>query len=443
MKHFINVTPRVNQCYPNDMKTPDPGFFLKRPKATAPTAIIIVVRINKKEILKYYTRESIVPEQWDFDKKRAMEGKYYPEGWEINLRLEKYRLKFKSIFRSMIDKKIVPTRAGIKLELNQEFFDFIQRPSGLVNYFESTIARMENHKLLSVDGKPYTTGTIKTFKTAIGHLKKFEEQNNRKIDFESIDMAFYYDYLDYFYTQNFATNGIYNPIKKLKQILNQAEQEGFHVNPGYRNRRFVVPTEMVDKIYLTENDILKIYKVKYELFSQIDNVRDRFLLACCTGIRFSDYEEIREENIFKNEHGEFVRVKASKTGVIAVIPLNWMAKEILSKYSYNLPKVIGNANFNEYLKTIGADAKLDTDTQINSTVGGKAHTETKKKHELIQTHTARRSFATNLFLAGYSNSEIMKITGHKTEVEFLKYIRVTSEEVAFKMAKDPRFSDRH
>jgi integrase len=197
---------------------------------------------------------------------------------------------------------------------------------------------------------------------------------------------------------------------------------------------------MTDKIYLTEDDIKAIYEYKYELFSQIDNVRDRFIMACCTGIRFSDYEEIREENIFKNEHGEFVRVKAAKTGIVAVIPLNWMAKQILAKYSYQLPKVISNEKFNVYLKTIGTDAKLTKVYQISVTSGGILSTESKKKHELIQTHTARRSFATNLFLAGYSNSEIMKITGHKTETEFLKYIRVSSEEVAFKMAQDPRFN---
>ena len=52
------------------------------------------------------------------------------------------------------------------------------------------------------------------------------------------------------------------------------------------------------------------------------------------------------------------------------------------------------------------------------------------KHELIKTHTARRSGATNMYLEGISTLGIMKITGHKTEREFLKYIRVTKEETA-------------
>ncbi len=420
------------------MKVPEPGFFLKRPKSKDATSIIMVARICT-EILKYYTRESINPSEWDSESKRAKEGKYYPEGWEINLRLQKMRLKFKSIFRDLIDKKIIPTRALIRTRMDEEFFDFIKKPSGLIKYFEEVIKRMEDNRILTDEGKPYAKGTLQTFYTALKHLKIFEEQVGKTLYIDGIDMAFYYEYLDYFYSNNYATNGIFNPIKKLKQVLKIADQEGFKVNPAYRNRRFMAPAELTDKIYLNEGEISRIYILDYEIFSQIDAVRDRFILACCTGVRFSDYEEISPENIFKNEHGEFCNVRAHKTNVKAVIPLNWMAKAILSKYDYKLPKVIGNANFNDYLKNIGADAKLNDDIKVSITRGGVRHSEIKKKHELIQSHTARRSFATNLFLKGYPTLEIMKVTGHKTETEFLKYIRVSSEEVAIKMAKDPRF----
>ncbi|MCD7940142.1 MAG: tyrosine-type recombinase/integrase, partial [Bacteroides intestinalis] len=53
-----------------------------------------------------------------------------------------------------------------------------------------------------------------------------------------------------------------------------------------------------------------------------------------------------------------------------------------------------------------------------------------KKYELVTSHTARRSFATNLYLSGFPAISIMQITGHCTEKAFMAYIRVTPEQHA-------------
>ena len=50
-------------------------------------------------------------------------------------------------------------------------------------------------------------------------------------------------------------------------------------------------------------------------------------------------------------------------------------------------------------------------------------------------HTARRSFATNLYIDGAPMISIMKLTGHTTELNFLKYIKITKEENAEMMRK--------
>jgi integrase len=52
---------------------------------------------------------------------------------------------------------------------------------------------------------------------------------------------------------------------------------------------------------------------------------------------------------------------------------------------------------------------------------------------LVSSHTARRSFATNMYKSGFTSISIMTITGHKTEKAFLTYIRVTQEEHAKKL----------
>ena len=90
---------------------------------------------------------------------------------------------------------------------------------------------------------------------------------------------------------------------------------------------------------------------------------------------------------------------------------------------------------NDYLKEIGKKAKLTEPVQTVITMGGKRITETKPKYKLITTHSARRSMASNLFMSGVPAIQIMKLTGHKTERSFLKYIRVSPEENAIKMAE--------
>ena len=53
-----------------------------------------------------------------------------------------------------------------------------------------------------------------------------------------------------------------------------------------------------------------------------------------------------------------------------------------------------------------------------------------QKWELLSSHTGRRSFATNEYLAGTPSITIKAITGHKTEEAFLRYIKLTPNEHA-------------
>jgi len=52
------------------------------------------------------------------------------------------------------------------------------------------------------------------------------------------------------------------------------------------------------------------------------------------------------------------------------------------------------------------------------------------KWELVSSHTARRTFATNCYLDGIPTRTIMRITGHKKEDDFFRYIRMTPEDDA-------------
>ena len=151
---------------------------------------------------------------------------------------------------------------------------------------------------------------------------------------------------------------------------------------------------------------------------RLDRVRDLFVIGCYTGLRFSDFSQLKKENII---NGNFV-ITPQKTNDKVIVPIHSIVYTILDKYSYSLPEAISKQNFNLYIKEIAKLAGLCESVIINKISVNKC--------DNLSAHTARRSFATNLFLKGFPAINIMQITGHKTETAFMKYIKVTKEQTA-------------
>ena len=71
------------------------------------------------------------------------------------------------------------------------------------------------------------------------------------------------------------------------------------------------------------------------------------------------------------------------------------------------------------------------------TVGHNVVTETYEMWEIISSHTARRSAATNMYNSGRMKTlQIMLITGHTTEKNFFRYIKIGREENAKNISTD-------
>jgi integrase len=113
--------------------------------------------------------------------------------------------------------------------------------------------------------------------------------------------------------------------------------------------------------------------------------------------------------------------------------LHPQVKAILEKRA-GFPRSISDQKFNVHVKELCLVAKF---TELIH--GSKINKETKRKEEkiypkweLVTSHICRRSFATNLY-GKLDNLTIMAITGHQTETQFLKYIKITNTEKADKL----------
>ena len=114
-----------------------------------------------------------------------------------------------------------------------------------------------------------------------------------------------------------------------------------------------------------------------------------------------------------------------------------------SQYNYAVDQVpcgLCIQYFNKYLKVIMKEIGLNDLVTYSFTKGGKLVTVTREKWELISSHTARRSAATNMYLTGRMKTfEIMKLTGHRSEQNFFRYIRLSGDDTARSISGDSFF----
>ncbi|SFD98588.1 site-specific integrase [Thermophagus xiamenensis] len=302
--------------------------------------------------------------------------------------------------------------------------------TSLFEYIEDFIQQSQN-AINPRTGKPLNKIVIGDYIRTFNLLKEYSRSKRTKLDFEDINLEFYSKFVAYLQKKNYSANTVGKFIKNLKVFLNKATEEGINTNLAYKSHRFVKIQVDTDNIALTENELKQLDDLDLSNKPYLERVRDLFLVGCWTGLRFGDLTNITPDKI----QDGFINIVQSKTGDRVIIPLHSVVEKILAKYNGNLPPAISNQKTNQYLKEIGKLAGLNDTITLTTIKGGKKQAETYQKWQLIKTHTARRSFATNLYKAGFPSHSIMRITGHKSESSFLKYIKVSPQEHAQLLAE--------
>lgn len=100
-----------------------------------------------------------------------------------------------------------------------------------------------------------------------------------------------------------------------------------------------------------------------------------------------------------------------------------------------MPKIPTDQHYNREIKKVCKLANINDKVMAETKKENLTVTAPVEKHELITSHTARRSFATNLYRRGIPSTQLMFLTGHKTEDAFMRYIKVGKEDNAKDVAK--------
>jgi integrase len=307
-----------------------------------------------------------------------------------------------------------------------------KKTTDLFTYIDQLISDTETGKRVKQKGDRYSPGTIRHYNSAYGVLKRFAaHQGKTSFKFNDVTLNFYFELKDFCYQVEKLTDNYFGTVVKfLKTCMAESKADQLHNNDQYTGKRFVKVSVDVENVYLTSEQLEALLKKDFSKNTRLERARDLFLVGCWTGLRFSDFTNIKAKNIT----GDLIEIKTQKTGETVAIPIHNTVKTIMARYAgiteNSLPPAISNVKLNVYIKEAAKEAGFTDIVHLDKAKAGVNYAMGKPLHELISTHTARRAFASNMFKMGVPTIVIMAVTGHKTEKAFLKYIKVTPVEKA-------------
>lgn len=422
------------------------NFNLKTPSKEK-SLLMAIIRVDGRK-LRVSTQQNVLTASFDKVKQRCFtskekfskrENKHCDE---VNKMLDEIVETASRIYNSSIpDSDVIASIHSAILDLTDvkknentilkmspiEFFSF---------YIEQK--RIDNHT-----GRYIGERTKIHQRTVIKRLSDFIKDKRLPDSFATFTSKnFDQQFTDWCYSvKNYKQNTVYATYGVLKPLLNAAKAEGFEFGDSYKSLKG--KCNDTDAIYLTEDEIKKMYLLdipslikagEIDAKSTIERTRDLFIIACWTGLRRSDINRLEKATF--DIVAKTISITAEKTKHQVVIPMHPMVLALYNKYKGVFPRLCDKGHTIEHLRQCARLAGIDDEVRMVENRGGKVSTLIYKKYQLVGMHTGRRSFATNMYKRRFPTIAIMRLTGHTTESNFLKYIKVSAEENAIMMAEE-------
>jgi len=350
------------------------------------------------------TGERIDAAKWD-DEKQRVKGSANG-ATEINNVLQKKRDDVMSIYRNAIAVGTEPSIKYIREALNG---NKITARKSVFQLYEEFIKSNAN----------FSESTIKKLNTNLTHLRNFAKKEGT-IEFKYIDDAFLSRFERYYiHDLQHTNNTIHKNIGNFKWFLKWASKNGYATEINLSISGNIRQNEN-EVIALTTDELKSIMGLTLTDF-YLSVARDAFLFGCFTGLRFSDIQNLRKQDV----EADYINVAVQKTKNYLKLPLSAQAKVILDRYkdtpvTVAIPVYTGQ-KVNNNLKKIGEQAKLNRLVTTMKYRGSILLKQTCALHEILHFHCSRRTFISYLFEQGVPSEIIMKLSNHKTHRNFAKY----------------------
>lgn len=401
-------------------------FQLDKPKSLVPTVIMVSVRYGKdSERIRFSVGESIEPNKWDSTRQRAKRGYRHEKhlsDWlghvENTIRDAYHCLRYsengiaKAVLRAEIDRRLHRKEAK-ELPTIWAAFDLHQ----------------EAHTAT------FAAGTLAEYRVIKQHLLAFDTAYSLRLSWDTITLPYLSKFADYLISVREVNNAtLWKVFKHLRAFLRWIEEnQAIPVNPDYKRftRKSLPRGESSQKIYLTPEELERLWTLDLSNEERLQKVRDAFLFHCYTGLRYGDGQALRPEHY--DRKGNFLRLVTGKNRKEILVPLHPRAKEVLERWEYRLPRIT-NQKFNDYLKELCQIIGMDSREIVVAYSGSKRIEKSVPRWELVGSHTAKRTAVTNLLLSGKVSLEsICAVTGNSLKT-IQRYIVPTSEDVRRQIA---------
>jgi integrase len=408
-------------------------FNLKDKQATRKTLIYLVLFVESSRI-KISTGLSIPPKYWNENKQRSKELIEFSEYSIINNQLNFLEARMNTLLKKYHEQGYLPDTETIKSDfLDPKEIDF--KRVGQQTLWDHFNVFVEEKRKLTSDVRDYDKALRKHLlqtEIRMGKMISFEMIANSHSQFADIWRNYLlYEALNSESEPGLSVNTVGKQNKNLKAFLNWVFDQNIYSK--FSLKSFPTLTEEVDKVYLTEAELEKLENLVLEDPNE-GIVRDLFLIGCETAFRFSDFTRIDRDAIRDNKIYFRPKKTESSANNLVIIPISQRLNRILEKYAYTPPRFDANkiTLFNSTLRTICEKAEINSSIIQYKKRSGETTKTNKFKYEEVTSHTCRRTFCTLKFLKGMPAQAIMKFSGHKTERNFLRYLKLDAELTANK-----------
>lgn len=400
-------------------------FIVRDMDSDTEQTVYVTSRFGRNEKLMYATPLKVEPIFWNEKDGRVKSSKYCAYRDEVNGALNAIEVLVKSfIAKAATSDNETVSKESLKNLLDIHFGKKKAKGGDFHSFFEDFIKQCDFRLSPRKAGQAIDYKTKREYVRTYYYIQEYEKNRKIRLEFCDIDKLFFNDFVTYLQELNLSTNTIWHKTVSIKAVMKAANEQELTDNTKYTTFKNI--SEESQAVALSEWELDLLAKFDFSQSPRLERTRDLFLIGCWTGLRFSDFTRIKRENIKDN----MLTIQQQKTNEFVTIPLHPVFISIWEKYNGVLPANISNRQFNDNLKDVCKEAGINERVMKSITKGGKKQVTVYEKWQLVSSHTARRTFATNLYKSGFPSISIMQITGHKTESSFLKYIKVTKEEHA-------------